>query len=165
MIDFVAQSHGFCAHCLRFMPPLLTTMQNSFRVWHWWSTFAGWDLNLYPQGFFEEFLLLNIYIYMPVFPLFQGLSWRNLSSISFRSSSLPCFFSPSHPLTFYILNSPAIFSRSTSILSPSFFGASRRMIILSSRARVCSFKRWVCIINFFVELYFHFRLKSLVRPL
>jgi len=28
--DFVAQSHGFCAHCLRFMPPLLTTMQNSF---------------------------------------------------------------------------------------------------------------------------------------
>ncbi len=77
--DFVAQSHGFCAHCLRFMPPLLTTMQNSFRVWHWWSTFAGWDFKPYPQGFVEEFLLLNIYsnviyyIYASVSPL-PGLS-------------------------------------------------------------------------------------------
>ena len=29
---FVAQSHGFCTHCLRFVPPLLTTTQDSLPV-------------------------------------------------------------------------------------------------------------------------------------
>ena len=52
----------------------------------WWSTFAGWDFKPYPQGFIEEFLLLNIYspiiyIYASVSPL-PGLILAQLTLLT-----------------------------------------------------------------------------------
>jgi len=49
-INFEAQSHGFCTRCLRFVPTLLTTTQDSL---------TGWGVNLYrwdsdPLGVNEE---------------------------------------------------------------------------------------------------------------
>lgn len=38
-IHYEAQSHGFCNRCLRFVPTLLTTTQDSLSGW--WSTFTG----------------------------------------------------------------------------------------------------------------------------
>jgi hypothetical protein len=49
--SFEAQSHGFCTHCLRFVPPLLTTTQDSLPA-------GGYPLpggSGYPLGSVERF--------------------------------------------------------------------------------------------------------------
>ena len=41
-VAFEAQSHSFSTHCLRFVPSLLTTTQNSFPAV---ASLSGWDSN------------------------------------------------------------------------------------------------------------------------
>ena len=63
---FEAQSHGFCARCIRLMPPSLTTLQ----CWLPGGCHLSRADSLVPLGSCKEFLLLVI----PSFPSFLDLS-------------------------------------------------------------------------------------------
>ena len=69
LISFEAQLHGFSTRCLRFMPPSLTTMQNSLPGV---ASLSGWDFSLPTEFHWRVSLSL---------PLSQGLPWRDLSLI------------------------------------------------------------------------------------
>jgi hypothetical protein len=71
-IHFEAQCHGFCTYCLRFVPPLLTTTQDSLRD-------TALVVSLYRMGVVTHRVSMKSFNALPergASPL-PGLTWRD----------------------------------------------------------------------------------------